>query len=200
MSPTTHVKYITGIAYKRLWAVLRLKANGVVNKDIVKFFNMKVRSVLESSCPVFFSMLSEGDLEMLERPVKIPVKILQGKNYEDYKFGLAALAPLGLTSMKLRLEKLTLAWALKAASDQKLSTLLPLNPPGLNNLRNRELYHVPHTHTERYKSSPLVALPHMLNEYYNNLTADLLAHPAAGLLLPPAVAARLALPTALPDF
>ena len=66
MTPTTHVKYITSIAYKRLWAVSRLKSNGVTQKDITKFFNIKVRSVLESSCPVFFTMLLKKDLVMLE--------------------------------------------------------------------------------------------------------------------------------------
>ena len=193
MTPTTHVKYITSIAYKRLWAVSRLKSNGVAQKDIIKFFNFKVRSVLESSCPVFFTMLSEKDLVMLERPVKILVKILQGKDYKDYETGLAAFNHLGLTSMKQRLKKLTLAWALKAASDKKFSALLPLNPPGPYNLRPNELYHVPLARTERYRNSPLVALPRMLNHYYSSLPAEVLLHPAAGLLLPQAVLTRLAL-------
>ena len=72
----------------------------MAQKDIIKFFNFKVRSVLESSCPVFFTMLSEKDLVMLERPVKILVKILQGKDYKDYETGLAAFNHLGLTSME----------------------------------------------------------------------------------------------------
>ena len=86
---------------------------------------------------------------MLERPVKILLKILQGKDFKDYKTGLDAFEHLGLTSMKLRLEKLTLAWALKADSVHKFSTLLPLKPPGPYNLRHQELYYVPPASTER---------------------------------------------------
>ena len=86
--------------------------------------------------------------------------------------------------MKHRLEKLTLAWSLKAASDPKFSSLVPLNPPGPYYLRHQEIYHVPHGKTERYRSSPLVALPRMPNQYYSNLPAELMAHPASGLLLP----------------
>ena len=39
----------------------------------------------------------------------------------------------------------------------------------------------------------MVALPRLLNEYINSLPADVLDQPSASLLLPPAVAAHLAL-------
>ena len=193
MTPTRHIKYTTGIAYKRLWAISRLKANRVSTAKIVKFFEIKIRSVLESSCVVFYSMLNENDWDMLERPVKILIKILQGPAYTDYEAGLAAYSHLGLTSMRTRLKKLTLTWALKTSQDSKFSAMLPLNPKGPYNLRTQELFMVPFAHTERYRRSPLVALPRLLNEYVASLPADVLDQPAAGLLLPPAVAAHLAL-------
>ena len=121
------------------------------------------------------------------------MNILQGKDYKDYETGLVAFNHLGLTSMKQRLKKLTLAWDLKAASDKKFSVLLPLNPPGPYNLRPNKLYYVPLARTERYRSSPLVALPRMLHHYYSSLPAEVLTHSAAGLLLTQAVLTRLAL-------
>ena len=95
--------------------------------------------------------------------------------------------------MRDRLKNLTLARAWKTSQDSKLSCMLPLNPKSQYELRTQELFMVPFAHTERYRHSPLVALPRLLNEYVDSLPADVLDHPAAGLLLPPAVAAHLAL-------
>ena len=85
MTPTRHIKYTTGIAYKRLWAISWLKANRVSAVKIFKFFQVKILSVLESSCVVFYSMLKENDGNILGRPVKI----LQGSEYTDCEAGLA---------------------------------------------------------------------------------------------------------------
>ena len=82
MTPKTYVKYISSIAYIRLWAVSSLKSNGVAQRDIVQFLYIKVSSVLESRRPVFFTMLSKKDLVMLERPVKTMVKILKRKKIQ----------------------------------------------------------------------------------------------------------------------
>jgi hypothetical protein len=97
-TPSKHIQYTTGIAYKRLWAISRLKANHVSKRKIVKFFQMKIHSVLESSC-VSFSMMKENDWEIIERPVKILLKILQGPNYTDLKTSLATYFHLGITFM-----------------------------------------------------------------------------------------------------
>jgi hypothetical protein len=159
---------------------------------------MKIRSVLESSCVVFFSMMKENDWEMIERPIKILLKILQGPNHTDFETGLATYSHLGITSMRDRLRKLSLSWALKASQDAKFFSMLPVNPRGPYHLRSQELFTVPFAHTERYRNSPLVALPRLLNEYVADLPADVLDLPAAGLLLPPAVAAHLELLRAPP--
>ena len=37
-----------GEDYKRLWALRKLKNTGVSSEDILKFYNMKIRPVLES--------------------------------------------------------------------------------------------------------------------------------------------------------
>ena len=69
--------------------------------------------------------------------------------------------------------------------------MLPFKKPSPYSLRTQELFGVPFAHTERY--SPMVALPRLLNSYCANPPGDLLDQPAAGLLLPPTVAAHLAL-------
>ena len=61
---------------------------------------MKVRHVLESNCPVFFTMLSWKDLVMLEHPVKM--LILQGKEFKDSETGLAAFEHLDFPDTLVR--------------------------------------------------------------------------------------------------
>ena len=67
MKPHKHVEYILGIAYKRLWAVSKLKKADVPPKDILFFFFMKIISVLETNCPVFQSMLTLENKDDIER-------------------------------------------------------------------------------------------------------------------------------------
>ena len=97
MKPACHVKHITTIAYRRICAISRLKAVGVPNNSIILFFIMKIRSVLETACPVFFSMMTEADRANVEKPQKILVKILLGTDYTSYAEGLNKL---GLVSIR----------------------------------------------------------------------------------------------------
>ena len=59
MKTHKHVQYILGIAYKRMWAIRKLQKASISPKDIIHFFNMKIRSVLETNCPVFHPMLTQ---------------------------------------------------------------------------------------------------------------------------------------------
>ena len=58
MKPATHVDYIVSICYQKLWGIRKLKRAGIKTDDIILFYNMKLRSILESSCPVFHPMLT----------------------------------------------------------------------------------------------------------------------------------------------
>ena len=67
MKPNRHVEYILKISYSRLWAISRLKSAGVSDTDILYFFNIKIRSVLEYSVPVYTSMLTRENISDIER-------------------------------------------------------------------------------------------------------------------------------------
>ena len=152
------------IAYRRIWAISRLKSIGVSNANIIHFFIMKIRSVLESSCPVFFSMMTEADRAEVEKPQKILVKILLGQRYTTYTEGLAEL---GLISIRERMVTLCLKWAMKTAEDTKFSYLFPRNiSSDDHDLREREAFSVPFCHTERYRNSPLVYMKRLLNAHF----------------------------------
>ena len=66
MKPDVHVKYLLGIAYSRLWAISRLKSAGSSDDDILHFFNIKIRSVLEYSAPVYTPMLTLQNINDIE--------------------------------------------------------------------------------------------------------------------------------------
>jgi hypothetical protein len=67
MRPDKHVEYILRIAYSRLWAISRLKSAAVSDGDILHFYQMKIRSVLEYSSPVFTPMLTAQNIDDIER-------------------------------------------------------------------------------------------------------------------------------------
>ena len=61
MKPATHVDYIVSICYKKMWGIRKLKRAGIKTDDIVFFYNMKLRAILERSCFVFYSTLTIED-------------------------------------------------------------------------------------------------------------------------------------------
>ena len=84
MKPDVHVKYLLGIAYSRLWAISRLKSAGSSDDDILHFFNIKIRSVLEYSAPVYTPMLTVQNINNIERVQKIEIKVILNEKYEAY--------------------------------------------------------------------------------------------------------------------
>ena len=66
MKTHKHVEYKLEISYKRLWTISKLKKAGVPDMDILYFFFMKIRSVLETNCPVVHSMLTLENKEGIE--------------------------------------------------------------------------------------------------------------------------------------
>ena len=84
MKPSKHVSHILEIAYKRLWAISRLKSAGVKEDDILYFFNMKIRSVLEYCAPIFTSMLNAENIYDIERVQKIALQEILYERYGNY--------------------------------------------------------------------------------------------------------------------
>ena len=66
MKTNKHVEHILAIAYKRLWAIRNLKRAGISNLDVLHFFFMKIRSIPESDCVVFHSMLTQEEANDIE--------------------------------------------------------------------------------------------------------------------------------------
>ena len=96
LKPKIHIAYLLKIAYRRIWAIRRLKANGVSDNDIIFFYCLKIRSVLEFSCQIFQPMMTQTNRNDMERVQKIVLKITLGPKYSEYpaaceKFGISQL-------------------------------------------------------------------------------------------------------------
>ena len=165
LKPNKHVKYILNIAYKRIWAISRLKSFGVANKDIFHFYFLKIRSVLENLCPVFQPMLTQENREDIERIQKIIVKIVLGQKYDSYE---EACVKFSLPTLEERRKKLCLNFALKCLKTEKFKSLFhENNEPSYNLQTVRTKFKVPFCNKARYEKSPIPYMVSLLNDYFH---------------------------------
>ena len=163
MKPAKHVEYVLGIAYGRLWAISRLKSAAVSNDDILYFYYMKIRSVLEYCAPVFTPMLTEDNVSDIERVQKIVFRVILNDNYVDYD---QACQVLNATSLKSRRTDLSLTFALKCLKSDQYKSLFKQRISTYYTLRKLKSFEEPFCHTERYRCSPLPFLTRLLNEHF----------------------------------
>ena len=109
VKPDKHVAHVLRIAYSRLWAISRLKSAKVSDDDILLFYTMKIRSVLEYAAPVFSSMLTLQQSSDIERIQKIVLKIILGQRYNEYD---KACHLLSISTFESRRKQLSLRFAL----------------------------------------------------------------------------------------
>ena len=129
-------------------------------EDLITVYIMYVRSILEQSCQVWHPMLTQENIEDLERVQKSALRIILQDKYSTYE---EALEKLMLSKLSVRREKLCVKFAKNCAKNELTADLFPLNPAGANT-RSKEKYHVNHANTDRYKDSPVPYLQRLLNE------------------------------------
>ena len=164
MTPNRHVSYILKIAYSRLWAISRLKAANVSNEDILHFFNVKIRSVLEYAAPVFTPMLTVENENDIERIQKIALKVILNDSYSTYETACLSMTTVTLSE---RRRQLSLTFALKCLRSKNHGHFFTQRKSTFYQLRKIKAFEEPLCHTERYKSSPIPYLTSLLNEYYS---------------------------------
>ena len=164
MKTNKHIEYILKISYRRIWAISKLSRAGISPKDIIHFFNVKIRSVLETSCPVFHSMITKQQSDDIERIQKILLRILLKDRYTSYE---GACKFFDILTLEQRRKQLCLKFALRILQNEKFKDFFTLNT-NTNNIRKQEKFYVPFARTSRYKNSPKVYLTRLLNEHFKN--------------------------------
>ena len=164
MKTDRHVEHILGISYKRIWAIRKLKKAGVSDSDILHFFFMKIRSVLESNCVVYHSMLTQDNTNDIERIQKIVFRVILDHRYIDYH---QACLSLNVQTLQTRRIKLSLPFGLKCLSSDKFKHIFKPNITHTS-IRNPDKFDVPLARTTRYYNSPKLYITRLLNAHFRD--------------------------------
>ena len=147
-------------AYKKLWAIKRLKSQGAELNDLVDIFIKQVRSILEFGVPVWNAGITQAEVIDIERVQKSFLQIAMGQKYLDYK---TALEKSNLETLASRRLKLCKKFADKASKHPKHSKWFVKNHPRPNTRSIQQMYKIPTCRLTRTKKGPIPYLTYLLN-------------------------------------
>ena len=146
-------------ARRKLWTIRHLKKAGMGVDDVLKIFNVIVRSTLEYAVPTYHPMLNIDLRDRIESIQKRACRIIFGWNcnydklVEDGKVEL----------LETRREKMTLNFAKKCISNDRFKHWFKEKTRSEYNLRTEDKYEELFARTERMKKSPLFYMRRALN-------------------------------------
>ena len=163
---SSNTDYLIKRANARMEIQRRLAKFSAPVKDMIQIYIIYIRSILEQSCVIWHSSLTEEDSMRLERVQKNACRNILREKYENYD---SALEVLLIDSLVKRREKLILAYGRKCLKLEQTIELFPINKniPTLK-LRTRDKYTVTPANTERLKNSTVPYIQRMLNEKEKN--------------------------------
>ena len=147
-------------AYKRMIILERLYEFNLPVEEMVNVYTLFIRSVVEQSCVVWHSALSEDDHTAIERVQKAALRIILDSEYTDYS---SALFLTNLQTLRSRRKYLCLKFAQKCVKTGKLSDLFPINEKNINT-RPHEKFYVTRARTSRLAKSSVPYLQRLLND------------------------------------
>ena len=154
-------------AYRRMELLRKVASFTNSIRELRNIYILYVRSILEQSCVVWHSSLTEENKQDLERVQKCAVKIMLGTRYKDYD---NALVHVDLENLSERRKNLCLKFAKKCLDNKKTESLFPLNKNNHNmESRMTEKFKVKFAHTERLKQSSIPYMQRLLNSDINKL-------------------------------
>ena len=139
----------------------RVTSFGASNAELTNIYILYIRSLLEQSCTVWHSGLTEENSQDLERIQKSALRIILQESYSSYE---NALNLLGLETLHDRREALCLSFAKKCLTNQKMKDLFQPNRK-IHPMKTRfeEEYEISQANTERLKNSPIIHMQRLLN-------------------------------------
>ena len=130
--------------------------------DLKIIYYSYIRSVLEQSCVVWHSSLTEEDSDNLERVQKNALRVILDYKYVNYE---SALQILKIKTLKERREQLCGKFAKKCTISNKFKDLFTENVKEHEmKTRKKEKYSVSMANTERYKKSAIPFMQRLLNK------------------------------------
>ena len=160
MKWTSNTDSMTSKAYKRLWALRRLKSHGADQNDLVEVYSKQIRPTLEFAVPVWHPGISKGEKNDIERVQKSAAKIILQEKYQTY---IQALQILNLEQLSKRRMKICNKFATKAENHAKFSSWFKLNKRKTITRSKQPRYCPVLYRTRRFQKSPLCYLTDLLN-------------------------------------
>ena len=160
LSWKSNTESIVSKAYKKLWAIRRLKKHGANDDDLLDVYTKQVRSVVEFGVPVWNSGLTLEEVNNIERIQKTFLHILLGNKYTNYN---SALLSSGLERLSVRRTNLCKKFAQKTQRSDKYSHWFKANHKQSITRRVGSKYILPRYKHERFRKSPIFYLTSLLN-------------------------------------
>ena len=142
-----------------LWQLTRFKQAGGSEEKLLKFYILKVRSILMFGAVCYHSSLNLDQRNRLELQQKRSLVIILGNNYRSYSHSRSLT---NFPELNLLREEACEKWALKAKASPKHTHLFPLNPSQVET-RHRNNFREPLCKTARYFNSPVPSMIRTLN-------------------------------------
>ena len=146
-----NTKRIVQKSYQRIIILKKLFEFNVPEVDLLNIYILFIRSMLEQSCVVWHSSITQEEETDLERVQKVCLKIILKEKYETYE---KALERTKLEKLVDRRTKLCLKFAKKCTENEDTKSMFPINP-SLHSMETRkhEKYYVQKSKTERLAKS-----------------------------------------------
>ena len=146
-------------ANKRMSILHNIVNFNVEKVDAVQIYTLYIRSVLEQSCVVWGSSITDSESLALERVQKCALRIIYKNCYISYE---NALSMSGLPELSTRRLKLIHKFAEKCIKSDKTKFMFPVNDKVVNT-RHSEPFSVPFAYHDRLKNSSKVYMANFLN-------------------------------------
>ena len=150
-----HVEAIRKTFRGRYWLLIHLGQHHFSEEELLEAI---IRPIAEYCTPVFHSMLSEKQVEMLERLQSTALRYIYG-------FGLSysrMREMSGLQTLRERRVELCDKFARKCIAATRFTGWFPLNNPGRRS-RHTEMYKGEYARCDRLKNSPLFYMRRRMN-------------------------------------
>ena len=129
---------------------------------MVHFWILFCRSVLEQSCVVWGTSLTQENIDNLERTQKTFTKLVLREKFKSYE---NALLLLNMDNLETRRKDMILRFAKNGIKNQTLNDLFPINEKiHKMNKRTNEKYEVNFANTDRLKNASIITMQKLLNE------------------------------------
>ena len=141
--------------------IIRFKNIGGTAEQLLKVYELRIRSLLEFSAPVFHSSLTDEQDRKIEMVQKKALAIILGKQYKSYE---TSLTKLSLEKLSTRRDQLCFKFAQKCSKDPHHSNMFPLNNNFRENMRNPKKFLEYQCRTSRFFKSAIPFLSRLLNK------------------------------------